>query len=84
MAATSGPVRYALLVDGSAHVIGEGPTDHYGRWADPRGRTGYAYRTRCGIGEEEYLLLPESGDLTADRPSPDDHDLCSRCFEEDP
>jgi hypothetical protein len=69
-------------VDGTAHVVSEGPTDHYGRWADPRGRTGYAYQTTCGLGEERYLLLPEQGEHTADRPTSDEWDLCTTCFPE--
>lgn len=73
---------YAVLTDGDAHVITEGPTDHYGRWADPKGRTGYAYQTACGLGEETYLLLPDMGAHTADRPSPADWNLCPTCFPE--
>jgi len=73
---------FAELIDGTAHVIAEGPTDHYGRWFDASGKTGYAYTTVCGIGDggEPMLLLPDMGTHTADVPSADQFDLCAGCF----
>lgn len=73
---------YALLIGGDAHVIAEGPTDHYGRQNDPAGSVGYAYRTACGLGDETFLLLPGHGEHTADRPIPTEWGLCSSCFPE--
>ena len=79
--ATAPTTQYAVLVSGVAHVIAEGPIDHYGRWADPRGLVPYAYTAACGWGTaEEGMLLLSRDELTTDRPCADDWDLCAGCF----